>query len=271
MTDYVLVHQAVAAAFSATPTGGPAPLPVTFNNLATGAYDTCLWDFGDGASSNLCAPGHTYSTPGAYDVALSVSGLGGSDTLTRTAYIAVAAPGAANFSADPTSGVAPLTVLFSNLSNGAYDTCLWTLGDGGASSECAGPSHTYQDPGVYTVTLDIDGAGGPDQVTRSSYITVYEASVADFSATPTSGQAPLTVLFTDLSSGDYSRCTWDWGDGGTGDQCNVAHTYATPGVYTVSLTVDGPGGQDGRQRLNYITVTAPPPPRYDIYAPRVFR
>lgn len=83
---------------------------------------------------------------------------------------------------------------------------------------------------------------------------------ADFTATPTSGQADLAVAFTDTSSGAPTSWSWTFGDGGTSTSRNPSHTYASAGTYTVSLTASNPSGSDTKTRTDYITVTAPPPP-----------
>ena len=63
-----------------------------FTNTSTGDYATNWWNFGDGVTSTLDSPTHTYTTGKAYTVTLSVSGLGGTDTVTRTNYISVTWP-----------------------------------------------------------------------------------------------------------------------------------------------------------------------------------
>jgi len=84
------------------------------------------------------------------------------------------------------------------------------------------------------------------------------APVADFSGSPTSGTAPLTVFFSDLSTGDITSWSWDFGDGvGTSTAQNPSYRYDNAGTYTVSLTVTGPGGSDTETKPDYITVTAP--------------
>jgi len=82
--------------------------------------------------------------------------------------------------------------------------------------------------------------------------------VADFSASPTTGDAPLAVTFSDLSTGRVDSWAWDFGDGGTSSAQNLTHTYNTTGSYTVKLTVTGPGGTDENVKTNYITVSEPP-------------
>ena len=86
--------------------------------------------------------------------------------------------------------------------------------------------------------------------------------VADFGASPRTGNAPLEVQFTDYT--DYKGRTpqsWSWtfGDGGTSTQQSPSHTYQVAGTYTVSLTVTTDGGSDTETKANYISVSAPPP------------
>jgi YD repeat-containing protein len=92
----------VTAGFSASPLTGAAPLTVTFTDQSGGAVDSLHWDYGDGSTSlttggatsttSALTHTHTYTQPGTYTVTLAVSGLGGSDTLTRTDYITVTSP-----------------------------------------------------------------------------------------------------------------------------------------------------------------------------------
>lgn len=89
---------------------------------------------------------------------------------------------------------------------------------------------------------------------------------ADFSAATTSGVTPFMVTFTNLSSGNFATCTWDFGDGGTSSDCNdPSHTYTTPGVFTISLTIAGPGGEDTETKPDYINVSV------GVYLPIVLR
>jgi PKD repeat protein len=258
-TEYIGVYVAVNADFSGTPTSGIGSQVVDFTNLSTGNYDTCNWTFGDGETSSDCSDqSHTYNNPGAYTVELIVSGLGGEDTETKTNYIVIYTPSGADFSGSPTSGGAPLTVNFTSLSSGDYDTCSWIFGDGGTSDSCGNPSHTYTEIDLYTVSLTVSGFGGEETETKSDYIAVYTPVNADFSGTPTSGIAPFAVDFTDLSSGEYDTCSWDFGDGGTSDSCeDPSYSYTTSSVYTVTLTASGLGGEDTETKTDYITVYEP--------------
>ncbi|MCJ7749849.1 MAG: PKD domain-containing protein, partial [Armatimonadetes bacterium] len=86
------------------------------------------------------------------------------------------------------------------------------------------------------------------------------APVADFSGSPTSGPAPLTVNFTDSSTNTPTSWSWTFGDGGSSTAQNPSHQYTSAGDYTVSLTATNAGGHDTETKTNYISVSEPPPP-----------
>jgi PKD repeat protein len=78
--------------------------------------------------------------------------------------------------------------------------------------------------------------------------------IADFTGTPTSGTASLSVAFTDTSANTPTAWAWDFGDGGTSTSQNPTHSYTTSGVYTVTLIASNSGGSDTKTRTAYITV-----------------
>jgi PKD repeat protein len=95
-------------------------------------------------------------------------------------------------------------------------------------------------------------SGFSNEVSASIPSTVPAAS---FSANVTSGAAPLAVAFTSSSTGAISTYAWNFGDSTTSSAQNPTHSYATPGTYTVSLTVTGPGGSNTQTRAGYIVVS----------------
>jgi RHS repeat-associated protein/uncharacterized repeat protein (TIGR01451 family) len=166
----------------------------------------------------------------------------------------------ADFSAQPLTGTVPLTVTFTDQSSGQIDSTLWDYGDGITSTTSAlTHTHTYTQGGVYTVTLRVSGPAGSDRLTRTNYITASQSLTADFSAQPLSGSIPLTVTFTNQSSGQIDGSLWDYGDGitSTTSALTHTHTYTQPGTYTVTLTVNGPSGSDTLTRANYISASPP--------------
>ena len=92
---------------------------------------------------------------------------------------------------------------------------------------------------------------------RTNYISVVTppvAPVANFTGTPTAGDSPLLVQFSDQSTGSITTHSWDFGDSGTSTLQNPSHTYTSAGTYSVNLTVTGPGGSNSKLRTNYISV-----------------
>ncbi|MEA1979787.1 MAG: S8 family serine peptidase [candidate division Zixibacteria bacterium] len=81
--------------------------------------------------------------------------------------------------------------------------------------------------------------------------------VAGFSGSPTSGETPVTVEFTDLSTNSPTSWAWTFGDGGTSSAQNPSYNYTTAGTYTVTLTATNAYGSDDEVKVDYITVTAP--------------
>jgi PKD repeat protein len=250
----------LAADFSGSPVSGCAPLTVNFTDLSTGTgIDGWSWTFGDGGTSTAQDPSHTYAAAGTYNVSLTItsSSQGCNDIQTKNGYVTVNAGPTANFVGSPTSGTAPLSVNFTDQSTNATGWS-WNFGDGGTSA-LQNPSRTFTAAGTYTVTLTAGNACGSDVEQKVDYITVSPcvAPVADFSGSPTTGVAPLTVNFTDLSSGDPTSWSWTFGDGGTSTQQNPSHAYTAAGTYTVSMSASNGCGSDAVTRTDYITVTAP--------------
>ncbi|MBL7086054.1 MAG: PKD domain-containing protein [Candidatus Cloacimonetes bacterium] len=257
------------ANFSAYPTSGNAPLIVAFTDESIpGTYSitSWFWDFGDGNTSIQQNPMHTYSNPGFYTASLTVTDeYDSTDTETKIDYITVGSMTnpTAYFTADIKNGYAPLTVNFTDKSiqgPGVIVEWYWIFGDGYNSYE-QDPTHIYQDPGTYTVTLTVtDENDSTDIETKEDFITVVSPNT-DFSADITSGIVPLTVQFTDQSSGNIISWKWDFDNDSNIDSYNQnpIYTYTEIGIYTVSLIVSYGTYEDTETKENYITVQSPIP------------
>jgi PKD repeat protein len=93
---------------------------------------------------------------------------------------------------------------------------------------------------------------------------------AAFTVDRTFGRAPLTVSFTDASSGEVTGLEWTLGDGGTSTAARVIHTYVDPGIYTVALTASGPGGSDREVKPDLVKVFSTTLRRSDDDDPELF-
>jgi PKD repeat protein len=264
-SGYINTGMPPAADFTSGARTGSVPLTVAFTDASTGRPTSWSWDFGDGSGSTTQNPAHTYTKAGTYAVTLTVRNAYGSDSETKAGFVTAGSQPAADFTADPRVGTAPLTVKFTDLSTGGPTSWSWTFGDGTTSTE-QNPVHVYALEGGYDVTLTVSSSYGTDTVKKTAtvdgtcvagatgYITVGRAPVADFSASPTTGAPPLAVAFTDRSTGSPTTWSWNFGDGGTSTNTNPTHTYATAGVYAITLTATNSFGTDTATRTDYIHV-----------------
>jgi len=238
--------------------GGLAYVPGTyhiFGNNGTTPYLDSVDGGSDTALNSDLAPGSTISASQLYKDLT-----GASDHLPMVADYTIpvpVAPPTASFTATPTNGVAPLTVNFTDTSSNSPTSWAWTFGDTGTSTS-RNPSHTYTTPGTYTVRLIASNGGGSGTNTAVNYITALTPPpTAGFMAVPTSGPAPLSVNFTDTSTGSVTGWAWAFGDGNVSISQNPTDIYVTPGTYTVQEIVSGLGGPGTDTVANLISVYDP--------------
>lgn len=233
------------ASFSVPSATIPVNSVMLFNDTSTNGPAQWSWNFGDGTTSSVQNPPHAFSAPGNYQVQLTVTNAGGSDTFTQT--IRVIDPPIANFG----TTINELVVDFSDSTANGPTSWTWDFGDG-TSSTAQNPSKTYAVPGTYTVTLVASNAAGSSSPFIST-VTVAEAPDAFFSSTT----ASLTASFTDTSVKNPTSWSWDFGDGTTSSSQNPSHNYTSPGTYTVELTVSNAAGSD--TTTQNVTVSLAPP------------
>ena len=163
------------ADFTANPLIGASPLPVQFTDHSQNE-ESRVWDFGDGTNSTDPNPAHTYSTVGNYTAKLTVNNKNGTNSNVTTLTVLGSLPvyPVPNFNANPTSGIAPLTVYFTDSSQNAA-VWSWNFGDGNTSSE-QNPTHTYSAEGTYTVNLKVNNTIGTSPQTATATVTVQSSS-----------------------------------------------------------------------------------------------
>ena len=255
-----------AADFSSNVTSGTAPLNVAFTDKSTGTPIAWNWNFGDGtANSTVQNPAHVYSTAGNYTVTLTVTNSVGSNTIAKSNYIKATAPTTVKppvvyFWASRTSGTVPITIGFTDASTNTPTAWYWDFGDG-TYSTLKNPRHTYTSAGTYSITLTASNAGGSATKTRYSYVkltgTTAQKPVASFTSNVTSGKVPLSVLFSDTSTGTPAAWNWNFGDGTANSTVkNPVHVYSKAGVYTVTLTASNSAGSSTIKKSSCITVTS---------------
>jgi uncharacterized delta-60 repeat protein len=127
---------------------------------------------------------------------------------------------------------------------------IWTTDTSATSGVLSLGEHTFR-----VIAVD-DRYDSSAVASRTFTVFIPPPPVANFTASPTSGMAPLTVQFTDTSTGIITSWAWDFDNDGTVDSTeqNPSYTYTDPGAYTVKLSVAGPGGSGENVKSNHITV-----------------
>lgn len=213
-------------------------VPLTINPTASITSNqpiaSYLWNFGDGITSSLVTPAHTYSVAGTYNVSLIITTLGGcTDTAIITNAVTVGQKPTAAFTAVPTDVCAFQPVQFTDNSTGAVDHWFWQFGDGGTSTN-QNPVYNYSDTGYFSVTLIVWSNTCPDTLTLADLVHV-KPPIAVFNVNR-SCVDKFRRDFVDQSIG-ATTWAWDFGDGNNSTMQNPSHVYAATGTYTVRLTV----------------------------------
>ena len=217
--------------------------PITFEDFSeTDAGDGLItdwaWDFAGDGTSIISDPMHTFSTPGSKMVSLTVTDI---NECTDEALVPVDYfPAPATIIVEPTAfvGCNPSEITFNNLSapiDSTYDIT-WDFGDGELGTEIS-PTHIYEDPGNYTVAIDIISPIGCEAArTFDSLISIRESPEVAFDCTPMDPNSNnKTVSFFDQS---INTGSWQWNFGSVGNAFvqNPTFTFPDTGVYRVLLT-----------------------------------
>lgn len=239
----------------------------TFTDLSTDSVPIVDWyyDFGDNINqSTQQNPTYIYQAPGIYTASLVVTNINGctSDT---TFDVHVNNIPVAEFTHDTVCWGSPTT--FTDVSTGNVNAWVWDFGDGNMSNQGPVVQHTYANPGTYLAYMEVDGGVGCTDYMFHS-ITVLDVLTPLIGAQDTAC-INVPIQFQDLSvtsSGTITGWSWDFGDGNTSTQQNPLHTYASTGIYTVTLNVQTSTGCTNTGTYT-VEVFAPPVPDFDFTIP----
>ncbi|MDX2285532.1 MAG: PKD domain-containing protein [Bacteroidia bacterium] len=217
---------------------GP-PLQVRFTSYtASGIH---RWEFGDGSTSTLPNPLHTYTGTGAFSVTHTVTGAQGCrDTLVRSSYINIGVNTLSAFALD--SSTCAHDTIFFRTNAAPNSTITWDFGDGTQGSG-PNPFHIYHQSGSLTATVTIQNPSGCNGV-RTVPVTIYALPDVDFRAADTTlgCETPFPVSFINETTGAFTY-RWDFGDGSPVSTLqHPSHPYTQSGSFNVRLTAFGPGG-----------------------------
>lgn len=250
----------LVADFRANTVSGEAPFTVQFLSLHSGEPTDWIWEFGDGGVSKEQDPQHIYKTPGSFTVKLTILDVPQFATETKRNFIRVTGPDRpiANFTMSTTNGTVPFDVNFQDESepSNKIDQRLWDFGDGQTSAKL-NPSHTYNNNGIFRVTLTVSNISGEDTATKQITASLPPKPTALFVAvTETRGSAPFSVRFQDLSEpvGKIDSWLWIFGDGNLSIEQNPTHRYTRRGFYSVELFVTNRSGSSSMLKKRMIRV-----------------
>ncbi|MEZ4845389.1 MAG: PKD domain-containing protein [Bacteroidia bacterium] len=225
------VNAMPTAAFTAnTACLGSATVFTNSSSVGSGTL-TYTWSFGDGSSSSVSNPSHTYASAGNYTASLTATANGCSSTISKN--VVVNDKPTTDFSVS--NNCLGVVTTFTNLSGGA-SSYSWNFGNGSTSTS-VNPTYTYASAGTYTVSLTGIGAGGCNSVV-SKTVTIYSNPTADFS-TANVCVGNTATFSNNSSSGSYY---WDFNDGAASTATNPSHAYTNAGTYNVTLTVTNSNG-----------------------------
>ncbi|MEM1135537.1 MAG: PKD domain-containing protein, partial [Bacteroidota bacterium] len=257
--DFITVRSAFEAQFEADTTFVLEGREVKFTDNSTGEPTSWDWTFEGGTpeSSTEQNPTVTYATAGNYNVSLKITKGNEQKTEEKTNYINVFQQVAAQFEADTTRIVEREFMSFEDNSIGEPTSWEWNFegGDPETSTE-QNPMVSYQSPGTYNVRLIVRNRVSSDTLEKAGYVTILDKVVASFLPTNTSVTENNAITFNDNSAGEPT--SWEWtfegGNPATSTEQNPQVTYATSGIYDVTLRVSNEFQSDIIQRNEYISV-----------------
>jgi len=239
-TDYITVFPSPSAALSANITTACVPATIQFTDQSTvppggGSIISRLWDFGDGATSTLQNPSHTYTAIGFYNVSLLITSSTGCQSFVSAGrYIRIVSGINADFGfSQPGTCQPPFLINFQDQTSGPGTlTYLWNFGNGGPISTLKNPSSIYSSAGTYPVQLTVQSdLGCSGSVTKNIVIS---GKTTNFIA-PASICIGQTVAFQNNSSPSPVSSQWDFSDGTTSSQINPIKTFLSGGTFPVKL------------------------------------
>jgi PKD repeat protein len=216
---------------------------VNFANISTGLPQnaTWNWNFGDGGTSNLFSPAHTYSASGMYTVTLTGTDQLGICTYSTAQSISVTVQSCSLTSAfSYTSGLGGL-VNFTSLCTGTTNTTSywWNFGDGNSSS-AVNPSHTYTSNGSFSVSLSVNDSILFNCNDVSSQLVNYTTCIAYVNFTMAKDSSQLPAIVWDAVPNypqNILAANWIWGDGSNTTGLYPSHTYSAAGLYSICVSI----------------------------------
>ena len=221
------------------------------------AIQSFHWDFGDGNSSSLQSPTHSYTNAGTYKVSLLVTDVHGCQNENSNLNINIIGKPTISFTVPSAQAcLPPVLFKFTNTSQGSGLTYQWKV-NGQKVSTVKNLNYTFNTSGYFDVTLIATNANGcVDSSYKKNFIQV-NTYYDTISANIYSGCAPFTVNFKDNANAGAKTWKWYFGNGDSSSVQNPTYIYTKQGIYTVILkTTNAFGCVNTKIDSNYINVNA---------------
>jgi gliding motility-associated-like protein len=240
------INNVISTAFNIPDTLCP-PYTHTFASTSLGAT-TYLWNFGDGNTSTLAGPTHTYLTAGTYTVTLIIGNPTSCNKFDTAQQVIHMKPKiATDFSYTKLDTCKPYKIGITNLStlspytnSSSWTQFVWNWGDGSSTTSQNPVQYSYSAPGTYTITLTmLDSTSCNSPQTINKVVSFVDNNVSANFALPDTGCAPFTWTYNNPSK-NVTTYQWFFGDGGTSASGAPTYTFITPGTYTIKLFTFNP-------------------------------
>lgn len=239
----ILISLDVSADFSINVIDNCVPGLVQFTNESTGDIQDVLWVFEGGtpATSTEMNPIVTYNQAGQYDVTLTVSNPHSDDVMVQTDAVTIGDVPVPSFDYSLTNG--NIVNITNNSTN--FNTVQYNMGDGTILNTTHVVDYTYE-PGQYQITITLENDCGTSTTTYN--VVVEDELFAFFNFTQSGTCTPVTVNYSNLSTGNITSYNWTFPGGtpATSQLANPTVTYSSPGTYSATLVVS-----DGLEQSTY--------------------
>lgn len=229
--------------------------PVTFTDTSFSEIDGIIswqWDFDDSETSTQQNPVHQYDNSGNYDISLRVTDVNGCTDEETVSINYSPAPQSISISESSGGGCNPTPIIFTNNSMPIGDdyNILWNFGDGNTSNEIS-PTHIYESPGIYTVSLSIESPSGCEVAeSYNDLITILAAPTANFSLSPEELTSTNPTVQVRDNSQNANTFLYNFNEQGTSTEQNPTFTFNTTGLQPITQIVTAPSGcQDTFQQV----------------------
>lgn len=269
----VIKAQQAGFTYTASPVSQCAPATFSFRNTSTGTPLSCLWDFGNGNTSNDLNPVIFFPTAGPVTVTLTAYYQ--NSTSSATQNLMVYAPPVPDFTVNTPVACGPYTATFTDLTPGGVQR-VWDFGDGTPAVTTNLPTvqHQFTRIDTFDITLTVSNTNGCSKTLQKQNFIKLAAPVINVSGTGLQGCVPfsanLSANVTTINNDPVTAYAWIFGDSQSGNAATpgITHIYNSAGNFNVSLSVTTQQGCTALRNFPQLVKTGTAPSNVSFTATR---